>query len=64
MGTVEKIYPKLKKIENEIKSLKIMIIKSQKIPKKVVRLEGLLKGVKIDENEIEETKKFLFKFSD
>jgi len=64
MGTVEKIYPKLKKIENEIKSLKIMIIKSQKIPKKVVRLEGLLKGVKIDENEIEEAKKFLFKFSD
>lgn len=60
---IQEIYPELKKIENEIQVLKILIVKSQKIPKKVVKLEGLLKGVKVDEKDIEEAKKAIFKFS-
>jgi len=59
----QEIYPELKKIENEIQVLKILVIKSQKMPKKTVKLEGSLKGVKIKEEDIEEAKKAIFKFS-
>jgi len=44
MGTVEKKnYPKLREIENEIKSLKIMIIKSQRLPKKSSKTRRFVK---------------------
>ena len=63
MKQTQEIYPELKKIENEIQVLKILVIKSQKIPKKIVKLEGILKGVKIEEEDIEQAKKAIFKFS-
>jgi len=38
-------------------------VKSKKLPKKVIKLEGALKGIKVDEKDIEEAKRALFKFS-
>jgi len=59
----KEIYPILKKIESEIQVLKLLIIKSRKVPKKIVKLEGALKGIKVSEEEIEEAKRALFKLS-
>ncbi len=56
------VYPELKKIENEIQVLKVLVIKSQKIPKSKISLEGILKGVRVEEEDIEEAKKAIFKF--
>ncbi len=58
----EEIYPELKKIENEIQNLKILIIRTQQMPKRVVSLKGMLKGITVTEEDIEEAKKSLFKF--
>jgi len=58
----EGIYPELKKIENEIQNLKILIIRTQQMPKRVVSLKGMLKGITVTEEDIEEAKKSLFKF--
>ncbi len=58
---LQNIYPELKKIENEIKEIKILILKSQVLKKKPVKLGGMLKGVKITNDDIEESKKSLFK---
>lgn len=55
------IYPELKKIENELKEIKILISKSQPVQKKPIRLKGLLKGVKFSEKDFEGTKKTIFK---
>jgi hypothetical protein len=52
------IYPEIKRIENDIQSLKILLVKNRKIAK----LEGPLKG-EITEEDIEEAKKSIFKFS-
>jgi hypothetical protein len=60
---VKEIYPELKKIEDEIQVLKILVVKSKKLPKKVIKLEGVLKGIEVDEKDIEEAKKALFKSS-
>ena len=57
------IYPELKKIENDIQTLKILVVRSRKMPKKTAKLEGLLKK-EIKEEDIEEAKKSIFKFSD
>ena len=57
------IYPELKKIENDIQVLKILLLKSRKMPRKNVKLEGALKKVRIEEKDIEEAKKSIFKFS-
>jgi hypothetical protein len=57
------IYPELKKIENDIQSLKILLLKNRRFPRKIVKLEGSLKG-EIAEKDIEEAKKSIFKFSD
>ena len=54
------IYPKLNAIENDIKNLKLLILQHQK-PGKIVSLKGLLKGVKIKEEDFSEAKKSLFK---
>jgi hypothetical protein len=59
----KEIYPMLKKIESEIQVLKSLIIKSRKVPNKIVKLEGALKGIKVSEEEIEEAKRALFRFS-
>lgn len=57
------IYPELKKIENEIKIIKVMIMES-KLPKKNVSFRGMAK-LKVSEEELEksimEAKKSLFK---
>lgn len=55
------LYPELKKIEDEIKEIKILIMASQKFPKKVAKLEGALKGIKVSEKDVEEAKKSVFK---
>ena len=57
------IYPELKKIENDIQVLKILLLKSRKMPRKTAKLEGALKKVRIEEKDIEEAKKSTFKFS-
>ena len=57
------IYPRLDAIENEIKNLKLLILRYQK-PKKLVSLRGigklLVSEKELDES-IEEAKKSLFK---
>jgi hypothetical protein len=58
---IKELYPQLKKIESEIKEIKILILKSKPIEKKPVKLKGLLKGVKFAEEDIERAKKVLFK---
>jgi len=40
---MKEIYPKLTKIENEIQVLKVLIIKSHKIPKKKSQVRRLVK---------------------
>ena len=57
------IYPELKKIENDIETIKIFLMKFRKMPKKIAKLEGLFKE-EITEEEIEEAKKSIFKFID
>jgi hypothetical protein len=61
MGETREIYPELKKIENDIETIKILLMKYRKMPKKIAKLEGLFKG-EITEEDIEEAKKSLFKF--
>ena len=57
------INKKLEAMENEITNLKSMIIKISQSPKqrKIVELKGLLKGFKIDDEDIAEAKATLFK---
>jgi len=57
----EKLLPQLKKIENEIAVIKLLILKSTHEAKKPVKLGGLLKGVSVSEEEIESAKKQTFK---
>lgn len=54
---------KLETIENEVYSLKSMLLKIVQEPKqkKIVKIKGLLKGISISEEDIEEAKKSLFK---
>jgi len=54
---MENIYPELKKIENELKEIKMML----KTDRKPVKLGGVLKGAKITENDISDAKKSLLK---
>lgn len=57
------IYPELKKIENDIQSLKILLLKNRKFPRKIAKLEGSFK-TEITEKDFNEAKKSIFKFSD
>lgn len=54
------IEEKLENIEKEITELKTIILKSGK-PKKKVSLKGILKGVKIEEEDMLEAKQSIFK---
>ncbi|HLC76824.1 MAG TPA: hypothetical protein VJH04_01330 [archaeon] len=54
---MESIYPELKKIENELKEIKMML----KTERKPVKLGGMLKGAKITEKDIKAAKKSLLK---
>ena len=57
------INKKLEALENEVSDIKSMLIKLSQSPKdrKIVSLKGLLKGIKVEENDIEEAKSSLFK---
>ena len=57
---MQKIEDKIENIEKEIKELK-MILMQQSVGKKKVSLKGSLKGIKIEESDIEKSKKSLFK---
>jgi len=60
----EDIYPELKKIENELKTIKVLIMESRQLPKKNVSFRGMAKQLvsnKELENSIKEAKKSIFK---
>ena len=54
---MENIYPELKKIENELKEIKVML-KTQ-ADKKPVKLGGMLKDAKITRKDVQYAKKLL-----
>jgi len=56
---VNQILTKLEKIEKEI--LKFKKGGGFGLPKKIISLKGILKGIKITEKDIKEAKKSLFK---
>jgi hypothetical protein len=59
------LYPELKKIEADIETLKVLLVRSRKSPRKIAKLEGLLKcKISVSEADIEDAKKSVFKFSD
>ncbi len=60
---VAEISDELKRIENDLDALKILVLKSRNKPRKIAKLEGSL-SIEITEEDIEEAKKSLFKFSD
>jgi hypothetical protein len=60
---MKEIYPELQKIENDIQSIKILLVKRRKIPRKIAKLEGLL-NTEVSEKDIESAKKSIFNFSD
>ncbi len=56
------ISEKLNKIEEDVNKLKILLaLHMHKKKKKIASLKGILWGVEINDNEIEEAKKSLFK---
>ncbi len=56
------IYEKLEAIEKEIAELKNAFISSISMPpKRLVSLKGILKGMRVSEDEIEKAKKAPFK---
>lgn len=59
--SMENIYPELKKIENELKEIKMMLKMQERKP---VKLGGMLKGVKITEKDIRNAKRSLLKSRD
>lgn len=61
MKQTEDLSPQLKKIENELKEIKMMLKIQERKP---VKLKGMLKGAKITEKDIEEAKRSLFKIRD
>ena len=56
---------KLENIETELSSLKSILIKLVQHPEqnKVIKLKGQLKGITVDEKDIKEAKKSLFRVS-
>lgn len=57
--TNQTVLAKLEKLEKEV--LKLKKEGEFKLPKKLISLKGILKGVKITEKDIEKAKKSLFK---
>ena len=60
--TIQNMNKKLETIEDELYSLKSIIIRviQQPEPKQILALKGLLKGIQVNEGDIEEAKKSLF----
>lgn len=56
---------KLENIETELSGLKSIIVRLIQHPEhnKIVKLKGLLKGISVDEKDIKEAKRSLFKVS-
>ena len=54
---------KLEELENEVSDIKSMLIRLSQSPqnRKIVSLKGLLNGIRVDEEDIEEAKKSLFR---
>ena len=63
MGSNTIVEKKLESIASELKNLKSIVINlsPQTEHKKVVKLKGLLKGINVSEDDIEEAKISLFK---
>jgi len=60
---MQPIYPKLNEIEQEIQSLKVLVLRTLELreeAKQVVSLGEMLKGVRVEEKDFEEAKKSLF----
>ena len=55
---MDSIYPELKKIENELKEIKLMLKTQKKNP---IKLDGTLKNVKITKKDVDSAKKSLMK---
>ena len=55
---MENIYPELKRTENELKEIKMMLKTTDRKP---VKLGGMLKGANITEKDIKDAKKSLLK---
>lgn len=51
-------------LQKKLGKIKIDLLKLKKADEKNISLKGLLKGVNIDEQDIEQTKKSLFKSTD
>jgi len=63
MTEASEISAELKKIENDLDALKILVLKSRSKPRKIAKLEGSL-SIEITDEDIEEAKKSLFKCSE
>lgn len=58
------IYPELKRIENELKAIKVMIMESKELPKKNVSFRGMAKQLVSDKEltkSLKEAKSAIFK---
>lgn len=55
-----KLEEKVNHLEKEVSELKVMVMQ-QTSAKKIVSLKGALKGLKVNEKDIEKAKKSLFK---
>ncbi|MEW6069445.1 MAG: hypothetical protein AB1485_02395 [Candidatus Thermoplasmatota archaeon] len=63
MVTVDAVYKELNSLKKELRELKDILIKATQftLPKKIVSLKGILKGVSISDEDIKKAKKSLFK---
>jgi hypothetical protein len=62
MEDVKKVSEKLDAVQKDLDFLKLNLAKSlQTQPKKLVSLKGILKGLKVDDEDIKRAKKSLFK---
>ncbi|WP_456474805.1 hypothetical protein [Candidatus Pyrohabitans sp.] len=58
----ENIHAEMEEIKKEIQNLKILLMKAERKPKRVIKLKGMLKGIEVSEGDIQKAKKSLFKF--
>lgn len=63
MTEESEVSAELKRIENDLDTIKILVLKSKSKPRKIAKLEGSL-SIEITEEDIEEAKKSLFKSRD
>ena len=61
MRAEAEIAQKLNQIEEDLSSLKSMVVHIAQVPKKNVKLKGLLKGIAVSEKDIADARKSLFR---